>query len=352
QNETRLKLLKCLRFKRINLEENSQKRILLKNGDVNIGRHHRKKRNSRYLHDLFTTLIDLSWHWMSCIFVMSFVSSWLIFACIWYIVMAAYGDLKSSSLTNANYTACIVGVHSYVGVLLFSIETQQTIGYGTRSINENCYFGVILVMVQSTVGVMIQSFVVGLVLSKISRPRLRAETLLWSRKAVVCLRDGLMTFQCRVGDMRKSHIVEAHVRMYMIKKRTTKEGEIIPLDTYDMNVGYNSGADRLFLIRPLIIQHIINEQSPLWDVGRDDLMKERFEIVVLLEGVVEATGMTTQTRVSYLPSEILWGYRFERLVSFRKDQGQYRVDYAKFHQTYPIQTPICSAKELSEETMV
>lgn len=43
------------------------------------------------------------------------------------------------------------------------------------------------------------------------------------------------------------------------------------------------------------------------------------------EGVIESTGMTTQARSSFLPSEVLWGHRFETMVSFRKDTGEYEV---------------------------
>ncbi|CAF4490973.1 unnamed protein product, partial [Didymodactylos carnosus] len=104
--------------------------------------------------------------------------------------------------------------------------------------------------------------------------------------------------------------------------------------------------DRLFLIWPLIITHEIDEQSPLWDIGRNDLAKQRFELVVILEGIIESTGMTTQARTSYLPSEILWGYRFERLITFQRDDGLYRIDYSRFNLIYPVDMITCSAKEL------
>lgn len=48
------------------------------------------------------------------------------------------------------------------------------------------------------------------------------------------------------------------------------------------------------------------------------------------EGTVESTGMTTQARSSYLPSEILWGHRFESMISFKKDTGEYEVIYSFF----------------------
>merc|ERR1712168_1780605 len=56
-------------------------------------------------------------------------------------------------------------------------------------------------------------------------------------------------------------------------------------------------------------------------------------------------------RTSYLPDEILWGHRLEPLVTYQKDDGQYRVDYTHFHATAPIMTmPECSAKEYEERS--
>ncbi len=85
-----------------------------------------------------------------------------------------------------------------------------------------------------------------MVFAKLSRPKKRSETLMFSKNAVITLRDGRLCLICRVGDMRKSHIVEAHVRMYLIKKRVTQEGEILPLHMYDLNVGWDKGTGLFF----------------------------------------------------------------------------------------------------------
>lgn len=66
------------------------------------------------------------------------------------------------------------------------------------------------------------------------------------------------------------------------------------------------------------------------------------------KGVIESTGMTTQARSSYLPNEILWGHRFEPLVSFKKETGEHEVDYGLFNNTYEVDTPICSAQSLDQ----
>lgn len=49
--------------------------------------------------------------------------------------------------------------------------------------------------------------------------------------------------------------------------------------------------------------------------------------------------MTTQARTSYLPGEILWGQRLERLVTFQKEDGEYQVDYSRFENTVGVDTP-------------
>jgi potassium inwardly-rectifying channel subfamily J len=106
--------------------------------------------------------------------------------------------------------------------------------------------------------------------------------------------------------------------------------------------------DRLFLVWPLTIEHYIDQNSPFWTISADDLKKERFELAVILEGIVESTGMTTQARSSYLVNEILWGHRFEKLITFQKEDGTYKIDYSRFNMTVPIDTPTCSAKDLEE----
>ncbi|KAK5856662.1 hypothetical protein PBY51_008244 [Eleginops maclovinus] len=65
--------------------------------------------------------------------------------------------------------------------------------------------------------------------------------------------------------------------------------------------------------------------------------------------MVEATAMTTQFRSSFLAREVFWGHRFEPVIY--EDEDRYKVDYARFHQTYEVpSTPHLSAKELDKAT--
>lgn len=137
---------------------------------------------------------------------------------------------------NATWTPCITSIYSFTSCFLFSVETQHTIGYGGRTTTEECPEAIFVMCLQSITGVMIQAFMVGVVFAKLSRPKKRTQTLLFSRNAVISHRDGVPCLMFRVGDMRKSHIIEAHVRAQLIKHKVTKEGENLPFFQTELKV--------------------------------------------------------------------------------------------------------------------
>lgn len=326
-----------------------RKRVIFKHGDCNVVQWNVAKRRRRYLQDIFTTLVDAQWRWTLLVFALSFILSWLLFALIWWLIIFTHGDLTPPPPNeNVTFIPCLNNVNSFTGCFLFSVETQHTIGYGSRTTNEECPEAIFVMCLQSIVGVFIQAFMVGLIFAKLARAKKRNTTLLFSRNAVICLRDGEYCLLFRVGDIRKSHILEAHVRAQLIRKKITREGEVLPFYQQELKVGADGEEDRLMFIWPMTIVHKINEKSPLYNLSASDMLRERFEIVVMLEGVIESTGMTTQARSSFLPSEILWGHRFETMVTFRKDTGEYEVDYTRFNNTYEVDTPLCSSKQLDE----
>uniref|UniRef100_A0A8C5Q5L0 G protein-activated inward rectifier potassium channel 4 n=1 Tax=Leptobrachium leishanense TaxID=445787 RepID=A0A8C5Q5L0_9ANUR len=326
-------------------EKRRRQRYVEKDGKCNV--HHGNVRETyRYLTDIFTTLVDLKWRFNLLVFTMVYTITWIFFGFIWWLIAYIRGDLDH--IDDNSWTPCVDKLNGFVSAFLFSIETETTIGYGYRVITDKCPEGIVLLLVQAILGSIVNAFMVGCMFVKISQPKKRAETLMFSNMAVISVRDGKLCLMFRVGDLRNSHIVEASIRAKLIKSKQTKEGEFIPLNQTDINVGFDTGDDRLFLVSPLIICHEFNEQSPFWEMSREQLGKEELEIVVILEGMVEATGMTCQARSSYVEHEVLWGYRFMPVLTL--EEGFYEVDYDTFHNTYETPTPTCSAKEMVEQT--
>ncbi|XP_047667714.1 ATP-sensitive inward rectifier potassium channel 14 [Tachysurus fulvidraco] len=356
-------------------------RFVGKDGRCNVTFINMNQRNQRYLSDIFTTCVDIRWRWMLVVFTLSFLLSWLLFGLVFWLIAAAHGDLspppsssisRSSSSSSTSFSSsvalteqpvdepeeplesnhCFQEVKTFMAAFLFSLETQTSIGYGFRSVTEACPLAVLAVVLQCIVGCIIDAFIIGAVMAKIAKPKKRNETLVFSDVAVVAMRDGKLCMMWRVANLRKSHLVEAHVRAQLLKPRVTPEGEFLPLDHKDINVGFDTGTDRIFLVSPVTIVHEINEESPFYEMDRQMLeTDDNVEVVVILEGMVEATAMTTQCRSSYIAPEILWGHHFEPVL-FAKKSG-YQVDYSYFNRTYEVpDTPSCSAKDLAEKKYI
>lgn len=332
------------------LNPGTRKAIIRKNGDLNI-RYSNLKKRSRYLQDLYTTLVDVQWRWTLLVFFLAFIMSWLGFAFIWYMIIKVHGDDVEGDANaddETQRTPCISNVRTFTGSFLFSIETQHTIGYGYRFITEECPEAVFVMCIQSIAGVILQASMVGVVFAKLTRPKQRTNTIMFSRNVCICLRDGHLCLMFRVGDMRKTFIIGATIFAQVIRKRTTQEGEFIPYHQYDIKVGSDDGSDNLFFIWPMTIVHIIDESSPFYRMSAVDLMSEKFELVVFLEGTTESTGTTMQARCSYQPADILWGHRFENLINFEKTSDNFIVDFREFNKTREVSTPLCSAQDLED----
>ncbi|NXF26937.1 KCNJ3 protein, partial [Rhodinocichla rosea] len=321
-----------------------RQRFVDKNGRCNVQHGNLGGETSRYLSDLFTTLVDLKWRWNLFIFILTYTVAWLFMASMWWVIAYMRGDLNKAH--DDSYTPCVANVYNFPSAFLFFIETEATIGYGYRYITDKCPEGIILFLFQSILGSIVDAFLIGCMFIKMSQPKKRAETLMFSEHAAISMRDGKLTLMFRVGNLRNSHMVSAQIRCKLLKSRQTPEGEFLPLDQLELDVGFSTGADQLFLVSPLTICHVIDSKSPFYDLSQRSMHTEQFEIVVILEGIVETTGMTCQARTSYTEDEVLWGHRFFPVISL--EEGFFKVDYSQFHATFEVPTPPYSVKEQEE----
>ncbi|XP_067094220.1 G protein-activated inward rectifier potassium channel 3-like [Osmerus mordax] len=346
---SKLQETECAQTPTLPPEAREQLRYVTKDGKCRVNLCHIAERG-RFLSDIFTSFVDLQYRWFLFVFMMCYAVTWFWFAALYFLDAFLRGDLDPPPNSHRDVAygqeRCYQGVDDFVSALLFSVETQRTIGYGSCTVSPACHEGVALVMTQCIVGSMIDALMVGCMFVKISRPKKRAETLLFSRTCVISNRDDQLCLMFRLGDLRESHMVDAKVRAKLIKSRQTAEGEFLPLEQSEIDLGYDSGSDRLFLVEPQVIQHTIDSSSPFWELDPGQLRKQQFEIIVILEGIVEATGMMCQAKTSYIETEIEWGARFEPCMTLEK--GSFRVDLRRFHSTYKVPLPQCSASEAQQ----
>lgn len=307
------------------------------------------QRSKAYAFDVYTTLIDCKW-WVFILLIMfTYVLSYLLFGVLWY----GASFIPDSNEPNST---CVIGVNDMLSALFLSIETQSTIGFGFRHprADTNCIPDFFILFTQTIFSLFIDAFFLALIVTKISRPYRRKATILFSKQACVN-RDtsGRWLFRFRVTDIRKVKLVEPHVKLYLFSLTAGADGDGIHYECHDLDVGYDQGTDRLQLILPSEVRHEINPSSPLYNISPRQLRQENFEIVVVLEGIVEGTGSTTQIMTSYKGAEIMFGFKFVNLLELV--HNKICINLSRFNtlvksEEYPQDTSISDLGSDSTET--
>lgn len=259
------------------------------------------------------------------------------FSWLWMFLAKVSGDFDINR--NDTDSACIVNARTFTGYLLLSIETMTTIGYGYRYPTEHCIGGWMLLTLQSIFNICVQGALVSAVYVKTSKPF--TSSSLFSKKAVVCLRNGKLCFIFRIHDFSRRIWCGTNISLYFIDKEQTN------LDA-DFEMQQMTIEPHGLLIFPLQITHVIDEDSPLWKFRPMEFLHTRYEIVAVAEGSSNITGQVSQNRTSYTNSDIMWGHRFLPCVDYDEVKRTYVVDYKKFKQVVPFDTPLCSARKLAE----
>jgi Inward rectifier potassium channel transmembrane domain len=83
--------------------------------------------------DIFTYLVEMPWYIHVILSVMQFILTWCLFGGIYYATAIIYGDV--GQVNNASVVSCIAHVTDFASALMFSVETQATIGYGVRVVD-------------------------------------------------------------------------------------------------------------------------------------------------------------------------------------------------------------------------
>ena len=133
-----------------NNKSNKHKRVVYKGGSTSVSYKNISKKRRRYFSDLYTTLLDSSWNYCVIMFSTSFYGSWLFFGSLYFMICYMHDDLKEENLKDKNWEPCIKQIDSFASCFLFSLETQHTIGYGSRQTTTKCPEAMMVMSVQVT----------------------------------------------------------------------------------------------------------------------------------------------------------------------------------------------------------
>ncbi|HVT08761.1 MAG TPA: ion channel [Polyangia bacterium] len=215
---------------------------------------------------------------------------------------------------------------SFRDAFFFSVQTMGTIGYGAMfpaSTAAN-----VVVVLETITGLTLTALATGLVFAKFSRSTAR---LVFSRHAVVTILNGAPTLMFRLGNQRGNLIVDAQLRVVMIRTETTLEGETF----YRMLDLPLTRQRAMSLTRAWSAIHVIDAASPLHGETSESLAAKEVELQVLVVGLDDITMQTVHGQHRYFAKDLRWGYRLADVLSETPD-GHMLLDLRRFHDVEPL----------------
>ncbi|KAI0990449.1 hypothetical protein GJ496_007921 [Pomphorhynchus laevis] len=289
------------RVSNTSVSSSSRCRLLCKNGHVNAKYNNCTAEQTRSNFFLQTSIS--SWAYLALVYATTFLFSWLVFALMYYAIGGVHNFVNSSSLTS-NEDVCIENIYDFLSILLFSIETQHTIGYGHRRPTTKCLTTILILIIQSIGALFIQNIMAQAVYMKFSRPQLTVlYTPTFDQKCfLIRSRDNI--YLCiNVAHHDRFEIINSKIRIFCYKRRITKENEVIPWECYKLDIVKNCENLPLFLPIQLSIVHLVDENSPLKaelsEIQESTCNNINFEIVATLDGIYRITGYPCHLRTSY-----------------------------------------------------
>ncbi len=214
---------------------------------------------------------------------------------------------------------------SFWDAFCFSVQTMGTIGYGAMYPASAAANGV--VVAESVASLLVTAVATGLVFAKFS---LSSARIAFSRVAAIGPMDGVPTLMLRVGNERGNQILEATIRIVMLRTERHKEGT-----TFYRMIDLPLARERSpAMARSWTVLHPIVETSPLYGVTPESAARNEIELLVTVVGTDDTSLQPVHARKRYLDRDIAWGARHSDILS-EDDQGNIVLDIRRFHDIEP-----------------
>ena len=262
------------------------------------------------IRDVYYSLAAASWPVTLAILVAAFLTANAIFAALY----SYFGGISNAR------------PGSYLDAFFFSVQTLATIGYGSMA--PVTLAAHVLVTIESLTGLLGLATATGLVFTKFSRPTAR---VLFSELAVLAPRDGVPTLMFRMANERANHIVEANLKVVVMRDEVTSEGERFR-KMHDLPLIRSSSPAFVLTwtaLSPIVPGHPLHGDTP------ESLAAATAEIVIVFTGFDGTLSQNIHARHSYVAAEIRWNERFADVIQRLPDGGR-RIDYRRFHLTEPL----------------
>ena len=279
----------------------SDQRIVTKDGKFNI-----ERRGISFFKSfsIYHYLISISWLKFCSLILLAFLFLNIIFALLYLA-----GGVENFEGIETNNT-----FDRFLNVFFFSTQTFTTVGYGR--INPVGVYSNIISSIESLTGLLSLALATGLLYGRFSRP---VAKIMYSDNAIIAPFKGLNAFQFRIANIKNDHdMIDVETEVILSKEENNSR------KFFNLKLEYRKIN---FFNASWTINHIINEESPIYGLSEKDLKDSDCEFLILIKGYDNTFAQYVNSRFSYRYDELVWGARFANIYGKSEDgRGMIELD--------------------------
>jgi inward rectifier potassium channel len=287
----------------------SNQRMINPDGSFNV------RRNGQSFFERFHFyhfLLNISWLRFHLVVLSFYFVVNCVFALLyWWVGLEQLGGLESTSPNGR-----------FLEAFFFSAQSLTTVGYG-RIAPVGLAAG-FLATIESLVGLMSFALITGILYGKFTRPNVR---ILFSTDAAIGPYQKINALMFRCVNARENQLIETEVQVVMAINQSSGDA------SRRMFFGLPLERDKInFFPLPWTIVHPIDEKSPLFGLGLEELKSRKAEVFILLKAFDDNFHQQVYARYSYTWKDIRWGRKFFVIHQVLAD-GTTEIHMKKFNQT-------------------
>jgi inward rectifier potassium channel len=263
------------------------KRMVNEDGSYNIIR----KGGVSGVKDFYKFLIDLHWFWFSLFLIGSFLFLNLIFTTCYVLI--------GIETIAGNYPE----LSPFENAFFFSAQTFTTVGYG--ALHPKGALTNYIAMAESFLGLLSFAIATGLLWGRFSKPSLK---IAFSKNIIITPHEDSKAVMFKMVNQRKNVLLNTTIKcIFIIDKGSgqtafNKDYSELKLESDQVN----------FFPLTWTLVHKITEDSPLYNINFNELVKRNGEVIILVETFDETFSQTILQKHSYACEQWLENVKFER----------------------------------------
>lgn len=208
-------------------------------------------------------------------------------------------------------------IHDFIQAFFFSAQTITTVGYGhvhptSASMN-------IIAALESFIGILTFAVITGLIYGRFSKVE---AYLKFSDNALITPHKEGHALMFRFSSFKNNNLTNVHAQVIfsMLMKDANEQliTRFFPLILEIDKVNT--------LATSWTIVHQITEDSPMFGLTHAELLENKAEVLVQIQGLDDHLYQTVQQRTSYVASEIVFNARFDSILKRSNDGNHSIVD--------------------------